>query len=197
MRSSIFPSAKKKAPQTVGRMILAHSRYLPHSRVNYIQFQIGIRLTSVHTRTRVSKILERPEDCIDLRPLIRFPVPALLGNLPDRRGNSWSIKAVRCWWSFPLRDQDYDVGVRKFWERHISSRELKTNMIRTWTHRTFGNQTRLHNNHRQGVHIGFLRWFSLLDPYGTHRAEELGSGVTDRTAVVGGRSVDYVDVLRD
>ena len=54
----------------------------------------------VSAHTRLSKILEILEDDIDLRSLLRFLVPALFGNLPDRRGHSWGIKVKRFWWSF-------------------------------------------------------------------------------------------------
>jgi hypothetical protein len=167
-------------------MVLAHSRGLLCSQVNYIPFQIGIRLVNVHTRTKASKSLERLEDCVDLRSFLRSCSPALRGDPPDFRGNSWSIKAARLGRSFPLRDQKYEVGIRHFGKGYLSSYELGTNTIRTWTYRTFENQTRLHNNHRQGVHIRLLRWLSLLDPYGVSGIEEFRSTVTDSTAVVGG-----------
>ena len=63
-------------------------------------------------------------------------------------------------------------------------------------YRALGKQTYFYSDHRQGVHIGLLRRFCLR-LYGASSVEKLGGAVTDRGAVVGGRSIDRVDVLRD
>ena len=136
--------------------------------------------------TSVSGVLQIPENCVDLRSLLRFLVPALFSNLPDRRGDSWGIKVARFWWSFALRDQNCDIGVRKFGKGHPSGNELEMRTIKTWTCRTFGKQKHLHNDHGQGVHIALVRWFFLLDPYDPSGVKKFWSAVPDGAAVVGG-----------
>ena len=136
--------------------------------------------------TSVSDVLQIPKDCVNLWSLLRFLVPALFSDLPDRRGDSWGIKVARFWWSFALRDQNCDIGVRKFGKGHPSGNELETRTIGTWARRTPGKQTYLHNNHGQGVHITLVRWFLLLDPYDPSDVKKFWSAVTDSAAVVGG-----------
>ena len=63
-------------------------------------------------------------------------------------------------------------------------------MVRTWTDLAFGKQTHRHDDHRQGVHIGLIRRFLLLERYDTFDIEKLGGAVTDRAAGVGGRGVN-------
>ena len=78
------------------------------------------------TTTSVSNSLEISEDEVDLWSLLRFLMPALLGDLPDCRSHSWGIKTTRFWWPFALRDHNGDVGIREFREGHLSGRELGT-----------------------------------------------------------------------
>ena len=141
-------------------------------------------------RTRVNEIFEISKDSVDLRSLLRFPAPALLRDHPDRRGHPWGFETARLLWAFARCDQNGDAGVRDFGEGHLSGHELGTKVIRAWTDHAFGKQTHLHDDHRQGVHIGLIRPFSLLEPYDTPDIEKLWGAVTDRAAVVGGRGVD-------
>lgn len=78
---------------------------------------------SVHTR--VSKILEILEDGVELRSLLRLPVPTPFGDLPHRRGHSWGFKEMRFQWSPTCRDPtDDDVFIDpSIW--HPSGRELE------------------------------------------------------------------------
>ena len=58
--------------------------------------------------------------------------------------------------------------------------------------------TYLDDDHRQGVHVGFVRrFFFLLGPHDPIGIEKLGGAVTDRATVVGGRCIDRVDISRD
>jgi hypothetical protein len=134
--------------------------------------------------TSISDILQRPEDCGDLRSLLRFLVPALFGDLPDRRGDPRGIKFARFRRPFALRDHNCDIGVRKPGKGHLPGDELETKIIRTWTYRTFGKQMHLHNYHGQGVHIGLVRWFSLFDSC-RPGVKKFGGAVADGAAVVG------------
>jgi hypothetical protein len=141
---------------------------------------------SGYTRIRVRKILKTLEDDVDLQSLLRFLVPAFFGNLPDRRGNSYGIKAGRFWWSLAPQNLPFDIGVVEFGKGDFSCRELETETIGTGVNHNFGKQTHLYNDHRQGVHIGLIRRFYLLGPYDPHGFEELGGAVTERTALVRG-----------
>ena len=141
---------------------------------------------SGHTRTRVRRILKILEDGVDLRSLLRFLAPAFFGNLPDRRGNSYGIKTGRFWWSFAPQNLPFDIGVFELRKGDFSCRELGTETIGTGANDNLEKQTHLHNDHRQGVHIGLIRRFYLLGPYDSHGFEELGGAVTERTALVRG-----------
>ena len=140
-------------------------------------------------RTGVNEIFEISKDSVDLWSLLRFLVPALLRDHPDRRGHSRGVETARLLWSFALRDHSDDAVYRDSGEGDLSGHELGTKVIRAWTDHAFGKQTHLHDDHRQGVHIGLIHPFSLLEPYDTP-VEKLGGAVTDRAVVVGGRGVD-------
>ena len=83
--------------------------------------------------TSVSDVLEILEDSLDLGSVLRFFIPALLGNLPNHCGHSWTIKTERLWRSLAPRDFNDDGGVRYPDIGHLSGRELETKTVRIWT----------------------------------------------------------------
>ena len=87
---------------------------------------LQIRTCFVSTRTCSGEIFERSEDMFDVWSLLRFLVPALLGDLPDRWGHSWDFKRSRFRRAFPLRDHEEDPVDLEFRKGHLSGRELKT-----------------------------------------------------------------------
>ena len=81
------------------------------------------------TPTRVKEGFKILEGGLDFQSLLRFLMPALSGDLPDSRGNSWGFEASWLRWSLPLRDHDGDVMIREVRERHLPSRKLEGEMI--------------------------------------------------------------------
>ena len=144
--------------------------------------------------TGASNPLEILEDGVGFWSLLRFLVPTLLGDPPDRLGHSWSLKGVGFRWSFALQDLNDDGVVQKSRIGLFPGRELEMKIIRTQTYAPL-EQTYLDYDHRQGVHIRLDGQF-ILRPY-AFDIEKLGSAVTDRAAVVLGRSVYRADVPRD
>lgn len=80
------------------------------------------------------------EDGVGMWSLLRFPVPALLGDLPDLRSHSRGFKGTRHWRSRALRDLDDDTGIVKPGKGFLSCGKLEGNTIRTCTCHTFGNR---------------------------------------------------------
>jgi len=111
-----------------------------------LPLQTNTLVVSAHTR--VSKmIFERLEDGVDFRSFLRFLMPTLLSNLPDRRGHPRGIKGTRSLWSLASCDHDDDIVVRELWKRYLSGRKLKTKAIRTQMYHTFVKWIYLHNDH--------------------------------------------------
>ena len=138
----------------------------------------------------VNDVLEVLEGDFGLRPFPRFLTPALFSDLPDSRGHSWGFKTARFWWPFTLKNQNGDFWIRPPWEGDLSRRELETKTIRTRTDHAFGKRARLHDDHRQRVHVRPVRRFLLLNTYGVSDIEEFGGTVPHREAVVGCRGVN-------
>lgn len=134
--------------------------------------------------TCLNNVLEIPQDSFDFGSLLRFLVPALLCDLPDRRSHSRGFKVTRFWWPFILKEQNNDAVLRGFGEGHLSGHELETKTIGTWACHTFGKHAYLHNDHRQGIHIRLICRFSLLDPYAPFEVKKFGRTVAHRVAVV-------------
>jgi len=79
--------------------------------------------------TRVGEIFKVLEDGLGFRPLLRFLVPALFGDLPDCRGNPRGFEASRFRRSLPFRDHDRDIVVCIVRKRHLPGRNLEGEMI--------------------------------------------------------------------
>ena len=92
-------------------------------------------------------VLETLEDSFGVWSALRFPMPALLCDLPDLGGHSWGVEGIRLQWSCTSKDQmrDHPVAVPVKW--YFSSHELETK-IGTPTHDTIEKRTCLHDDHR-------------------------------------------------
>ena len=79
--------------------------------------------------TRVSGMFEPLEDDLGFRSLLRFLVPALFGNLPDRWSNSRGFEASWLRWSllFPENDGNGDIIIVGKW--HLPGRKLEGETI--------------------------------------------------------------------
>ena len=101
--------------------------HLLRLQINQLPWDTGAYI--VGAPTSVKDIFEILEDGLGFQSLLRFPVPALFGDLPDSRGNSRGFKTNWLRWSLPLRDHNCDVGVRMVRKRHLPSRKLEGETI--------------------------------------------------------------------
>ena len=99
-------------------MAVCHLLRLPDQSTPMINRNMGAPTSGV------GDVPKRLEDCVGVWSLLRFLVPALLGDPPDRLGHSWSFKRVGFRWPFALRDLNDNGGVRRIGIWLLPSREL-------------------------------------------------------------------------
>jgi len=79
--------------------------------------------------TGVGEIFKTLEDGFGFWSLLRFLVPALLGDLPDCWGNPRGFGTSWLWRSLPFRDHDRDTVVRAVRKRHLPGRNLEGKIV--------------------------------------------------------------------